>query len=292
MSKDRATIGTDGLPLPILPPERDARVWARLVRVMFYLPGFMGLLLIKTGEPASFGITVELLMLSSASAIVGGLFIGSESTGAGANASSKTGTWSGCLVLELLSVVPFLGAIPALFHELAHSNLLHAISASHVDVALGASELSRGQRAVRGEPGKDLLARGLGHLVPALALGTVRAPPECVVRPLGQGQDAGRMGPVLESGRLAGIPVGPFDPLPRNGPQAGICHQFMRPGQDADGIQLDAAQPVKHPDHPAAAPASAQKPLRTQGHPPHLVRGQHFQTHAPSVAGGSDISGE
>jgi hypothetical protein len=141
MSKDRATIGTDGLPLPILPPERDARVWARLVRVMFYLPGFMGLLLIKTGEPASFGITVELLMLSSASAIVGGLFIGSESTGAGANASSKTGTWSGCLVLELLSVVPFLGAIPALFHELAHSNLLHAISASHVDVALGASEL-------------------------------------------------------------------------------------------------------------------------------------------------------
>src|SRR6202789_1035270 len=142
MSKEaRLTIGSDGFVLPILPPERDARVWARLVRVMFYLPGFMGLLLIKTGEPASFGITVELLMLSSASAIVGGLFIGSESTGAGANASSKTGTWSGCLVLELLSVVPFLGAIPALFHELAHSNLLHAISASHVDVALGASEL-------------------------------------------------------------------------------------------------------------------------------------------------------
>ena len=63
MSKDRAVVGTDGLPLPILPPERDARVWARLVRVMFYLPGFMGLLLLKTGEPASFGITVELLML-------------------------------------------------------------------------------------------------------------------------------------------------------------------------------------------------------------------------------------
>ena len=71
MSKDRPTIGTDGLALPILPPERDARVWARLVRVMFYLPGFMALLLIKAGEPASFGITVELLMLSSAAAIVG-----------------------------------------------------------------------------------------------------------------------------------------------------------------------------------------------------------------------------
>jgi hypothetical protein len=141
MSKDRQTVGTDGLPLPILPPERDARVWARLVRVLFYTPGFMGLLLIKTGEPASFGITVELLMLSSAAAIVGGLFIGTESTGAGADVSSRIGVWSGCLVLELLAVVPFLSAIPALFHELATSNLLHSHAPGAVDVALGASEL-------------------------------------------------------------------------------------------------------------------------------------------------------
>jgi hypothetical protein len=141
MSKDRQTVGTDGLPLPILPPERDARVWARLVRVMFYTPGFMGLLLIKTGEPASFGITVELLMLSSAAAIVGGLFIGTESTGGGADTSSRIGVWSGCLVLELLAVVPFLSAIPALFHELATSNLLHSHAPGAVDVALGASEL-------------------------------------------------------------------------------------------------------------------------------------------------------
>src|SRR6204780_1534067 len=141
MSKERGTIGADGHALPILPPERDARVWARLVRVMFYTPGFMGLLLIKTGEPASFGITVELLMLAAAAAIVGGLFIGSESSGAGADSSSRTGTWSGCLVLELLSVVPFLAAIPALFHELAHSTLLHSHAPGAVDVALGASEL-------------------------------------------------------------------------------------------------------------------------------------------------------
>jgi hypothetical protein len=141
MSKDRATIGTNGLPLPILPPERDARVWARLVRIMFYLPGFMGLLLIKAGEPASFGITVEMLMLSSAAAIVGGLYIGTESSGAGADTSSKIGTWSGSLVLELLAVVPFLAAIPALFHELAHSRLLHALEPATVDVTLGASEL-------------------------------------------------------------------------------------------------------------------------------------------------------
>jgi hypothetical protein len=141
MSKTRATIGTDGLALPILPPDRDARVWARLVRVLFYTPGFMGLLLIKTGEPASFGITVELLMLSSAAAIVGGIYIGSESSGAGADRSSQVGTWSGSLVLELLAVVPFLAAIPALFHELAHSNLLHSHAPGAIDVALGASEL-------------------------------------------------------------------------------------------------------------------------------------------------------
>ena len=137
----RLTTGIDGFVLPVLPPERDARVWARLVRVMFYLPGFMGLLLIKTGEPASFGITVELLMLSSAAAIVGGLYIGTESTGAGADTSSKVGAWSGSLVLELLAVVPFLAAIPALFHELAHSTLLHSHAPGAVDVALGASEL-------------------------------------------------------------------------------------------------------------------------------------------------------
>jgi hypothetical protein len=141
MSKARPTTGTDGLPLPILPPERDARVWARLVRVMFYTPGFMALLLIKAGEPASFGITIELLMLSTASAIIGGLYIGSQSTDSGADNSSKVGAWGGALVLELLCVVPFLCAIPALFHELAHSRLLHAVSPGAVDVALGASEL-------------------------------------------------------------------------------------------------------------------------------------------------------
>jgi hypothetical protein len=141
MSKTRPITGADGRPLPILPPDRDARVWARLVRIMFYTPGFMGLLLIKTGEPASFGITVELLMLSSAAAIVGGIFIGSQASGGGADPASQVGTWSGALVLELLAVVSFLAAIPELFHELAHSSLLHAHAPGAVDVALGASEL-------------------------------------------------------------------------------------------------------------------------------------------------------
>ena len=141
MSKERPIVGVDGVALPILPPERDARVWARLVRVMFYLPGFMALLLIKAGEPESFGITVELLMLSSGAAIVGGLFIGAQSSGAGADPSSKIGTWSGSLVLELLAVVPFLCAVPPLFHELANSKLLHTVTPDTVNVALGASEI-------------------------------------------------------------------------------------------------------------------------------------------------------
>jgi hypothetical protein len=141
MSKERPTIGVDGNTLPILPPERDARVWARLVRVMFYTPGFLALLLIKSGEPASFGITVELLMLSSAVAIVGGLYVATQSTGAGADNASQIGTWSGALVLELLAVVPFLAAVPSLFHELVNSTLLHAKAPGAVDVSLGASEL-------------------------------------------------------------------------------------------------------------------------------------------------------
>ena len=141
MSKIRPTTGTDGQALPALPPERDARVWARLVRVMFYTPGFLALLLIKAGEPTSFGITVELLMLSSAAAIVGGLYVGTESSGAGADISSAVGTWSGSLVLELLAVVPFLCAVPALFHELATSALLHGRVPGAVHVSLGAELL-------------------------------------------------------------------------------------------------------------------------------------------------------
>jgi hypothetical protein len=50
---------------------------------MFYTRGFLARLLIKAGQPTSFGITVELLMLSSAAAVVGGLFVGTESSGAG-----------------------------------------------------------------------------------------------------------------------------------------------------------------------------------------------------------------
>ncbi len=40
---------------------------------MFFTPGFVALLLIKAGEPAAFGVTIELLLLSCATAVVGGL---------------------------------------------------------------------------------------------------------------------------------------------------------------------------------------------------------------------------
>jgi len=37
--------------------------------------------------------------------------------------------------------VPLMCAIPALFHELAHSRLLHAVAPGTIDMRLGASEL-------------------------------------------------------------------------------------------------------------------------------------------------------
>jgi hypothetical protein len=140
-AKGRPTIGTDGQPLPVLPPERDPRVSARMVRVLFYTPGFLAVLLLKAGEPTAFGLTVELLMLASAAAIVGGLFIATQSSGLGADLASRCGVWSGALVIELLAVVPFLCAIPVLFHELANTALLHVRDSAATNVPLGVSEL-------------------------------------------------------------------------------------------------------------------------------------------------------
>ena len=141
MTKERALIGANGLPLPILPPERDVRVWAKLTRVVVYTPGFLALLLLKVGEPTGFGITVELLMLASTAAIVAGLFIGTQSDAAGADHSSRVSAWSGGLVLELLCAVPILCAVPGLFHELANSKLLHSATPGAVAVPLGITEL-------------------------------------------------------------------------------------------------------------------------------------------------------
>ena len=141
MSKERPSVGADGTALPILPPDRDPRLWTRLVRVMFFTPGFVALLLIKAGEPAAFGVTIELLLLSCATAVVAGLFIATQAASGGADTQSQISLWCGELVIAFLSVVPFLCALPALFHQLANSTLLHAKAPGAADIALGASEL-------------------------------------------------------------------------------------------------------------------------------------------------------
>lgn len=64
---------------------------------MFYVPGFLALLLIKSGEPTGFGLTIEFLMLASAASVVAGLFIATQSSGHTADAAAKVGTWSGTL---------------------------------------------------------------------------------------------------------------------------------------------------------------------------------------------------
>jgi hypothetical protein len=136
MSHDVPKIGTDGLPLPVMPPERDPRLSIRVIRVMFYTPGFLALLLLKSGEPTGFGVTIEFLMLASA-----GLLIATQSSGGTADVSSKVALWSGALVLELLGVVSFLNAVPPLFHQLAHSELLKTMVPGATAVSLGPTEL-------------------------------------------------------------------------------------------------------------------------------------------------------
>jgi hypothetical protein len=140
MAHDVPKIGTDGAPLPVMPPERDPRLSIRVIRVMFYTPGFLALLLLKAGEPTGFGVTIEFLMLASAASVVAGLIIATQSSGASADASSKVATWSGALVLELLGVVSMLNALPPLFHQLAHSTLLKALAPGATVVSLGHTE--------------------------------------------------------------------------------------------------------------------------------------------------------
>ena len=93
-------------------------------RVVFYTPGFLALLLLKAGEPTSFGITVELLMLTSASAVVAGLFIGTQSGDAGADHSSRVGTWCGSLVLELLPTVEWTSVAITVLRKVALASLV------------------------------------------------------------------------------------------------------------------------------------------------------------------------
>ena len=66
MTHEVPRIGTDGQPLPVMPPERDPRLAIRVIRVMFYTPGFLALLLLKAGEPTGFGATNRNMRMFSA----------------------------------------------------------------------------------------------------------------------------------------------------------------------------------------------------------------------------------
>jgi hypothetical protein len=98
-AKDRPTTGTDGRPLPTAAGARSTRLGA-LVRDALYagLPGCH-----DQGWRRRTGVTVELLMLASASAVVGGLFIGSESR-ARCQPFIPVGAWSANR-LEFLAAV-------------------------------------------------------------------------------------------------------------------------------------------------------------------------------------------
>ena len=141
MSHDEPKIGLNGKPLPVMPPPRDPRLSIRVTRVMFYTPGFVALLLLKAGEPTGFGLSVEFLMLAGVAAVVAGIFISTDSTGAAGDNASRVGLWSGALVLEFMGVVPFLNAMPTLFHQLANSELLKRSVSGTAEVALGYSDL-------------------------------------------------------------------------------------------------------------------------------------------------------
>ena len=99
------------------------------------------MLLLKSGEPTGFGVTIEFLMLASAASIVAGLFISTDSTDGTSDNSSRVGVWSGALVLELMGVVAFLNAVPPMFHQLAHSSLIKTMAPGASIVALGPTEL-------------------------------------------------------------------------------------------------------------------------------------------------------
>ncbi len=114
-----------------MPPQRDARVNARMVRVLFYLPGFLALLLLKGSNSVTsasgsqgFGVTIELLMLSSVAAIVAGMLISAGGVGKrDQDAASRTGVWAGQVVMDVMAFVPLLMAVPPLFHSLTQIGL-------------------------------------------------------------------------------------------------------------------------------------------------------------------------
>ncbi len=111
---------------------------------LVFMVGIVAIMIVTVvavGEPTGFGITVELLMLASAAAVVGGLFIGTESAGKRRRPFVQDRHLERGAGARAAGGGAFLCAVPPLFHELANSTLLHAQAPGAVDVTLGASEL-------------------------------------------------------------------------------------------------------------------------------------------------------
>jgi hypothetical protein len=48
----------------------------------------------------------------------------------------------------------------------------------------------------------------------------------------------------------------------------------MRPGENADRVELDGAQPLQHPGDSATTSLGPEEPLRAQRYPAHVVCGE------------------
>ena len=75
-----------------LVPARSVRqLWCMggIALLLILNQAFTGLLLLKTGEPTGFGITIEFLMLASAASIVAGMFISAQSSGSTSDNASR-----------------------------------------------------------------------------------------------------------------------------------------------------------------------------------------------------------
>ncbi len=90
------------------------------------------------------------------------------------------------------------------------------------------------------------------------------------------------------------MPVGLLDLLPPDWPEPRVRHQFVRPGEHADGVELDSPNPPQHPGDTAPPPVPAQEPLSEKGDPPHFVwsqipaiqNGRGILSHAPDCIEG------
>lgn len=70
------------------------------------------------------------------------------------------------------------------------------------------------------------------------------------------------------------MPVSSLDPGPGDRAEPRVSDKFVGACENADGVQLDRAEPSQHPGHATSPAAGAVQALRTQGHQPYVGGGQ------------------